>query len=169
MFTSYLLPTCFVVVVKYGFAHRHFLFKRILKCHPNLSDSTVISSSNMATLVKIWHLAEWNEVLSCCLFWKLHLLFVKIRRCSQYGIMNRCCNFFYTERHLKATASWHPNWIAFDHYQQSTSTVYETLSFCFQSFCIQDIKTLLAHGWLHFCVLNYSEVWLYDLTQFCSL
>lgn len=28
---------------------------------------------------EIWCIAEWNDVLSCCLVWKLHVLFVQIR------------------------------------------------------------------------------------------
>lgn len=125
----HLTLACIVFVVKYGFAHRSFVFKRILKCHPDLIDFFIKTWPN---LLKIWHLAEWNEVLSCCLVSKLHLLFVKIRCCSQDWVMNSCN--FCTRMSVES------NWIAFDHYRQSR--LYVTLSFCFQSFCIQDIKTL---------------------------
>lgn len=51
------------------------MFKRIVKCHPNLI--------YFLKKKKKVHLGEWNEVLSCCSVSKLHFLCVKISCCSQ--------------------------------------------------------------------------------------
>lgn len=92
VFTSYLSMFCFCC--QKSFWPINTMFKRILKCHPNLIYFLKKKKKKtMAKRVQIVHLGEWNEVLSCCSASKLHLLCVKITCCSQDWLMNSCCNF----------------------------------------------------------------------------
>lgn len=144
------------------FPHKHTCLRRFC----NVIHYLDISLLNMFPLV-IWCLSEWNEVLlSCCLFLKLHFLFVRLDvapRIDQWTVVT----FILNQR--KATASLHPNWNAFNHYWQSASVWdYELLLpalFLYSGY--QDIVSTWLAAFL--CPDIIQKFDCMTLTQFCSL
>lgn len=106
-------------------------------------------------LLNLTFVAEWNDVLSCCLVSKLHLLFVQFG-CLLPGLNNEpVFETFCTRTSVESDST--PLHILTELPSTTIDSLhlYETSELLLPVLLYSGYQDIVkAHGWLHFCVLD---------------